>query len=110
MAIIGQRLQAFYNERGVYPLLAELVDIGLVIKPNSSNAQQQQLYCRNDAKAIYLQRYKSKNIIYVYDTATNTIIEPTNLNKLSLKDTCPVFDIKPNQPGYESTGIKEPDI
>lgn len=110
VAIIGQRLQAFYNARGAYPLLAELVDIGLVIKPNSSNAQQQQLYCRNDAKAIYLQRYKSENIIYVYDTATNTIIEPTNLNKLSLKDTCPVFDIKPNQPGYESTGIKEPDI
>lgn len=110
VAIIGQRLEAFKAERGSYPLLTELVDIGLIIKPNSNNANQQQLYCRNDIKAIYLQKDKDTNIIYVYDTTTESIGEPTELSKLSLKNVCPEFNILPHHPGYESTGIKNPDV
>ena len=43
VSLIGQRLEAYKNQFGRYPLLPELTDIGLVIKPNNGNANQQQL-------------------------------------------------------------------
>lgn len=110
VAIIGQRLEAFRAERGAYPLIAELIDIGLVIKPNANNANQQQLYCRNSIKAIYLQKDKDNNIVFAYDTDTKIVSEPADLAKLSLNNVCPNFSISPGQDGYESTGVKNPDI
>ena len=108
--IIGQRLEQYKAQFGFYPHLDGLTTIGLVIKPNSGNANQQQLYCRNDSNAIYLQVDPDTGIIYVYDTSIHNVVQPTNLNKLSLNDTCPKFNISPTNPGYESTGIKTPDI
>ncbi len=110
VSIIGQRLEQYKAQYGYYPHLPALTDIGLVIKPNSGNANQQQLYCRNNTNAIYLQIDSDTHIIYVYDTATHSVVEPTDLNKLSLDNTCPEFNIRPSDPGYESTGIKNPDI
>lgn len=108
--IIGQRLEQYKTQYGYYPHLDGLASIGLVIKPNSGNANQQQLYCRNNIKAIYLQIDPATDKIYVYDTATHAISQPTDLDKLSLSTTCPKFGIVPSDPGYESTGIKTPDI
>lgn len=107
---IGQRLEAYKNQYGYYPHLAGLTDIGLVIKPNSGNANQQQLYCRNNTKAIYLQLDQDSGIIYVYETVSSAISEPTDLNKLDLNSTCPKYGISPSNPGYESTGIKDPNL
>lgn len=110
VAIIGQRLEAFKAQYGYYPLVSELTNIGLVIKPNNGNANQQQLYCRNNTRAIYLQLDQESDVIYVYETSTQGISEPTTLNKLSLNSVCPEFGISPSDPGFESTGIKDPDI
>lgn len=110
VAIIGQRLEAFKAQHGEYPQVRELNDIGLVIKPNSDTANQQQLYCRNQTKAIYLQIDRENNVVYVYDTATKQIHEPVDLDKLSLENICEQFSIAPSTPGYESTGVKNPDI
>lgn len=110
VSIIGQRLEAFKNQYGFYPHLNELVSIGLVIKPNSGNANQQQLYCRNDTRAIYLQIDKDVSVIFVYETASHSVSQPSDLDKLSLNTICPEFNISPGDPGYESTGIKDPNI
>jgi prepilin-type N-terminal cleavage/methylation domain-containing protein len=110
VAIIGQRLEAFKDQHGEYPQVRELSDIGLVIKPNNDTANQQQLYCRNQTKAIYLQVDRENNVVYVYDTATKQIQEPVDLGKLSLDGICEQFNITPSTPGYESTGVKNPDI
>lgn len=111
VTIIGNRLESFFQANGYYPRLADLKNIGLIIKPNSGNANQQQLYCRNDSIAIYLQIDQSSDTVYVYQTEPIAgISEPVNLPKLSLNNVCPLFNIRPDQPGYESTGIKSPDI
>lgn len=111
VSIVGNRLEAFFQANGHYPKLADLKDIGLIIKPNSGNASQQQLYCRNNNIAIYLQIDQSSDTVYVYQTAPIAgISEPVNLPKLSLHNVCPIFNIKPTDPGYESTGIKSPNI
>lgn len=110
VAIIGQRLEAFKSQYGYYPHVDELTNIGLIIKPNNGNATQQQLYCRNDTNAIYLQLDQESDVIYVYETSSQDISEPTTLDKLSLSSVCPEFDISPSDPGFESTGIKDPDI
>lgn len=110
VSIIGERLERYKEQFGSYPRLAALGDIGLVIKPNSGNANQQQLYCRNNTKAIYLQVDPQSGAIYVYDTATRQISQPTDLNKLTLNTTCQKFAITQTSPGYESTGIKTPDV
>lgn len=110
VSLIGQRLEEYKSQFGHYPLVNELVDIGLVIKPNSGNANQQQLYCRNNTRAIYLQLDQDEDIVYVYETFTHAISEPTGLDKLSLNESCPHFGINPSDPGYESTGVKDPDL
>ncbi|MCB9820093.1 type II secretion system protein [Candidatus Nomurabacteria bacterium] len=107
--IIGQRMETFKVQYTYYPHVNELTTIGLVIKPNADSANQQQLYCRNDTNAIYLQIDQSENKVYVYDTHTRQVSEPIELGKLSLSNICPQFNIA-GQPGYESTGIKNPDI
>lgn len=110
VSLIGQRLEAYKNQFGHYPLLTELTDIGLVIKPNNGNANQQQLYCRNNSSAIYLQLDQESNVVYVYETSSHGISQPTDLDKLSLNESCPYFNINPSDPGYQSTGIKDPDL
>lgn len=111
VAIIGERLEVFKEANGRYPNLSELKNIGLTIKPNAGNANQQQLYCRNNNIALYLQVDKSQDVVYAYQTMPiGGISEPQNLPKLSLNNVCPLFGISPGQPGYESTGIKNPDV
>ncbi len=110
VSLVGQRLEEYNSQYGHYPHLNELADIGLVIKPNSGNANQQQLYCRNNTRAIYLQLDQEGDIVYVYETFSHSISQPTDLNKLSLNESCPHFGINPSDPGYESTGIKDPDL
>lgn len=109
VSIIGQRMETFKIQYTYYPHVHELTTIGLVIKPNADNANQQQLYCRNDTNAIYLQIDQAENKVYVYDTHTRQISEPIELGKLSLSNICPQFNIA-GEPGYESTGIKNPTI
>lgn len=110
VAIIGQRLEEFYQNHGFYPHLDELTDIGLVIKPNSGNANQQQLYCRNDTSAIYLQIDKANDAIYVYVTDSHSVTNPEIDGKLSFEVICEQYSIGEDTPGQESTGIKAPDI
>lgn len=112
VSIIGERLEAYKQSHGHYPHTNELQDIGLILKPNAENANQQQLYCRDDLLALYLQIDKVSNpeVVYVYETATKNVSQQTGLPKLSLTNICPIFDIHPTSPGYESTGIKNPDI
>lgn len=108
--IIGQRLEEFYSQYGFYPHLTELTDVGLTIKPNSANANQQQLYCRNDTKAIYAQIDTSNNLLYVYDTATKTVIESNTADKVTTSSICPEYTIQESDAGYQSTGVKDPTI
>jgi len=111
VAIIGERLELFKQAHGSYPHTEELKDIALTLKPNSPNANQQQLYCRNDIKAIYLQIDKKTKIVYVYETATASVSERTDLpHKLNLSSICPIFDIPLDSAGYQSTGVKKPNI
>lgn len=110
VAIIGQRIEAFKTQHGHYPHTSDLSNIGLVIKPNSGNANQQQLYCRSGTRAIYLQIDTINNTAYVYETISHSITELPDPSKLSLNVICPLYGISPSDPGYESTGIKNPDI
>lgn len=110
VAIIGQRLEQFYQAHGFYPHLSELTDIGLVIKPNNANANQQQLYCRNDTSAIYLQIDKLNDAIYVYVTDSHSVTNPEIDGKLSFDVICEQYGIGEDTPGQQSTGIKTPDI
>lgn len=110
VTIIGQRLEQFFSTSGHYPVVNELQDIGLVIKKNNANANQQQLYCRNDTKAIYAQYDSVTNIVFIYDTAVGAVVEDTTGGKLSLNSACPDNGVNPTDPGYESTGIKNPDL
>ena len=110
VAIIGPRLEQFYQEHGYYPHLEELTDIGLVIKPNSGNANQQQLYCRNDTSAIYLQIDKENDSVYVYVTDSHSVTNPDIDGKISFDVICEQYDIGEDTPGHQSTGIKNPEI
>lgn len=111
VSIIGQRIEAFKAQNGYYPHTTDLASIGLVIKPNNGNANQQQLYCRNNTKAIYLQIDQTNNVVYVYETASHSITQPAgDPGKLSLNSICPQYGISPTDPGYESTGVKDPNI
>ena len=111
VSIIGQRIETFQSQNGYYPHTTDLASIGLTIKPNSGNANQQQLYCRNNVKAIYLQIDQSLNTVYIYETASHAITQPAgDPGKLSLDTICPQYGISPTDPGYESTGIKDPNI
>lgn len=110
VAIIGQRLEEFYRTHGYYPQVDQLIDIGLVIKPNSTGANQQQLYCRNDSEAIYLQIDKLNEAVYVYVTESHSVTKPDIDGKLSLNVICGQYGIGEITPGYDSTGIKNPDI
>lgn len=107
---VGRRLEAFKQKNGYYPHLNELDQIGLLIKPNAAVANQQQLYCRNDVKAIYLQVDKQLNVAFVYDTDPKTVAEVADPGKVSLTNTCPAYNIRPTDPGYEAAGIKNPDF
>lgn len=110
VAIIGQRIETFNTQNGYYPHVNDLGSIGLNIKPNNGNANQQQLYCRNNTKAIYLQIDTSSSIAYVYETASHAITQITDPGKLSLNTICPQYGISPSDPGYESTGVQDPNI
>lgn len=110
VAIIGQRLEAYKGQYGYYPHTNGLDSIGLVIQPNNGNANQQQLYCRNDVNAIYLQIDKVNNVAYVYETTSHSITQLTDPSKLSLNTICPQYGINSSDSGYESTGIKDPNI
>jgi hypothetical protein len=110
VAIIGQRLEAYKSSYGYYPHTNGLDAIGLVIQPNNGNANQQQLYCRNNTNAIYLQIDKANNVAYVYETSSHSITQLTDPDKLSLNTICPQYGINSADPGYESTGIKDPNI
>lgn len=110
VTIIGQRLEAFNSQNNYYPHTTDLASIGLDIKPNNGNANQQQLYCRNNTKAIYLQIDTSNSTAYVYETASHTITQITDPGKLSLNSVCPLYGISSSDPGYESTGVKDPNI
>jgi len=110
VSIIGQRMEAFNSQNGYYPHTSDLSGIGLVIKPNSGNANQQQLYCRNNTKAIYLQIDQTNNIAYVYETTSRATSQLTDPDKLSLGTICQQYGISSSDPGYESTGIKDPNV
>lgn len=110
VTIIGQRIEAFKNQNGNYPHTADLASIGLDIKPNNGNANQQQLYCRNNINAIYLQIDPTNSVAYVYETASHSITQLTDPSKLSLNVICPQYGISSSDPGYESTGVKDPNI
>lgn len=110
VAIIGQRIEAFKNQNGYYPHTTDLASIGLDIKPNNGNANQQQLYCRNNVNAIYLQIDTSNSTAYVYETTSHSITQLTDPGKLSLNTICPQYGISSSDPGYESTGVKDPNI
>lgn len=108
VAIIGQRLEAYYSSNGYYPHVAGLTNIGLATKPNNGNANQQQLYCRNDTNAIYIQIDQTSNVAYMYQTATHSISQISNPSKLSLNTACPQYGISTSDSGYESTGVQNP--
>lgn len=110
VAIIGGRIAEFWFANGQYPAVNELDQIGLVITKSSENATQQQLYCKDTTKAIYVQIDSPTNKVFVYDTLTGAVTEDTSATKLSLKNTCPRYNIHPTDPGYESTGVKDPDL
>lgn len=107
---IGQRLEEFHKVYGFYPHLNEIADVGLTIKPNNSNANQQQLYCRNDTNAIYAQIDTSSNILYVYQTTLKTVTSAGTTDKVTTTAICPVYYIDSSDLGYESTGVKSPDV
>lgn len=110
VAIIGQRIETFKDQNGNYPHVTDLGSIGLDIKPNNGNANQQQLYCRNNNNAIYLQIDPSNSVAYVYETTSHNITQITDPSKLSLNVICPQYGISSSDPGYESTGVKDPNI
>lgn len=110
MWIIAQRIKNFMDENdGRPPQLSELSEIGLSVLNNSKKANQQQIYCRHDTRATYLQYDRGSSTLFTYDSQPHAVYKQENApNKMTLGEGCDLLD--DTAPGFESTGIKNPDF